>query len=229
MPNSTMLDVAFGLIFVVLAVSLSASAATEAVASLLNLRARLLLASVKDLVGDQHFNDLAAELYAHPLVNPLGSSRDLKRNLPAYIEPEQFAKALMELLHLPPLTAGELQAAVNARAPAGSHPKINQLMTGIVIRAGGDQSAIKAELAGWFDNAMDSVSTAYKRRTQLMVFAAALVISLVINAGAAHVAGAGWPRVRGLPFITALASLFGAPFWFDMLRQVVRLKGPGET
>ncbi len=29
--------------------------------------------------------------------------------------------------------------------------------------------------------------------------------------------------------ITALASLFGAPFWFDTLQQVIRLKGSGPS
>ena len=33
---------------------------------------------------------------------------------------------------------------------------------------------------------------------------------------------AGW-------FITAAATLFGAPFWFDMLQQFVRLKGSGPS
>jgi hypothetical protein len=30
-------------------------------------------------------------------------------------------------------------------------------------------------------------------------------------------------------FITAVAALFGAPFWFDMLQSVVRLKGAGPS
>ena len=29
--------------------------------------------------------------------------------------------------------------------------------------------------------------------------------------------------------ITALATLFGAPFWFDALQQFVRLKGAGPS
>ena len=33
---------------------------------------------------------------------------------------------------------------------------------------------------------------------------------------------AGW-------LITAVATLFGAPFWFDLLEQFVRLKGSGPS
>jgi hypothetical protein len=29
--------------------------------------------------------------------------------------------------------------------------------------------------------------------------------------------------------ITALATLFGAPFWFDTLQQIIRLKGSGPS
>ncbi len=29
--------------------------------------------------------------------------------------------------------------------------------------------------------------------------------------------------------ITAVATLFGAPFWFDALQQIVRLKGAGPS
>jgi hypothetical protein len=30
-------------------------------------------------------------------------------------------------------------------------------------------------------------------------------------------------------FITAVAALFGAPFWFDMLQSIIRLKGAGPS
>jgi hypothetical protein len=47
----------------------------------------------------------------------------------------------------------------------------------------------------------------------------------------------GWPAAASSQWytlffgwvITALASLFGAPFWFDALQQIVRLKGSGPS
>jgi hypothetical protein len=38
----------------------------------------------------------------------------------------------------------------------------------------------------------------------------------------------GWVRIFGW-LITAFATLFGAPFWFDLLQQIVRLKGSGPS
>jgi hypothetical protein len=37
-----------------------------------------------------------------------------------------------------------------------------------------------------------------------------------------------WARIFGW-IITAFAALFGAPFWFDSLQQLIRLKGSGPS
>ena len=70
MFNSTILDVAVGLSFAFLAISLAVSALTEAVASMMNWRSQTLLQGVKDLLNDQDFNGLARDIYNHALVNP---------------------------------------------------------------------------------------------------------------------------------------------------------------
>ena len=38
----------------------------------------------------------------------------------------------------------------------------------------------------------------------------------------------GWMMLVGW-LITAIATLFGAPFWFDLLQTVIRLKGTGPS
>ena len=73
MLNSTILDVAIGLIFIFMTVSLAAGAAVEAFASLFKLRSTTLKSGLMpDLLNDKNFNDLAAELYAHALISPRG-------------------------------------------------------------------------------------------------------------------------------------------------------------
>src|ERR1700749_1351906 len=72
MFGSTILDVAIGLIFSFLAISLFTSAAVEAINSLLQLRAVNLKSGIMALVNDPGFAGLAKDLYAHPLVSPLG-------------------------------------------------------------------------------------------------------------------------------------------------------------
>lgn len=217
-------------------------------------------------------------------------NKNLLKNLPAYIEPRQFASALTDVLSLLPApgavpTVEELQRAVNTRVPVVRYPQINQLLNGIILRTDGDLKAIRAELAGWFDNAMDRLSGVYKRYTQVLTFVAAIIICIVVNADALRVAqriwaqpsmvadlkvgtspqqtdDLNWQLAKSLPLgwadgafghvldqsghavalsgspllmavlgwlITALASLFGAPFWFDALQRVTRLKGSGPS
>jgi hypothetical protein len=71
MFNSTIFDVVFGLVSVFLAISLFTSALTEAVSSIIGLRARTLLGGVQQLLNDPKLNGLALDLYNHALVNPL--------------------------------------------------------------------------------------------------------------------------------------------------------------
>jgi hypothetical protein len=278
MFNSTVLDVAVGLIFTFLALSLAVSAIVEALASFLNWRSTALLQGVKDLLNDQEFTGLAREIYNHALVNPRDDGKaiteqELKRK-PAYIHPEQFADALMDVTKI----AGAGSEAINSRIAKIGNDQLRLLMQGIVIRTSGDLDKIRNELARWFDNGMDRLSGVYKRNTQAWSFALALIIAAALNVSAidiglvlwqrpillkapipltyqtvpqavATIQGLGtmgvpigWSAVNAAQFlstrgiwtivgwlITAFATLFGAPFWFDALQQFVRLKGTGPS
>jgi hypothetical protein len=72
MFGSTILDVAIGMIFSFLAVSLFTSATVEAINSLLQLRAVNLKSGIMALVNDPRFAGLAKKLYEHALISPLG-------------------------------------------------------------------------------------------------------------------------------------------------------------
>ncbi len=85
MFGSTILDVAIGLIFSFLAISLFTSATVEAINSLLQLRAVNLKSGIMALVNDPEFDDLAKRLYEHALISPLGPGR---RQTPAAAAPQ---------------------------------------------------------------------------------------------------------------------------------------------
>jgi hypothetical protein len=101
MFNSTVLDVAIGLVFTFLAISLAVSAIVEAVASAMKWRSSTLLSGIKDLLNDPNFSGLALGIYNHALVNPQddGKAKQEKdlRYAPAYMEPRQFADALIDI------------------------------------------------------------------------------------------------------------------------------------
>jgi hypothetical protein len=319
MFGSTILDVAAGIIFGFLAISLFTSAFVEAINSVLNVRVKNLRTGIMALVNDPNFTGLAKKLYEHALINPLGpGASDPAKNAPAYVEKLQFAEALLDVTGLTAATPAaaaqapgpEAVAALTARMAALndqvakiSDPQIKQLLQGMIARCGGDMGRLKTDLANWFDNAMDRLSGDFKRRTQVMTFVIALVTALVINLDTIRVGTLLWGQTglaedlksitipssaptdvngvistekqvidaldklaqEGFPvgwapghfmdvedtpghweaiwneppsiwyrpllgwFITAVAALFGAPFWFDALQSIIRLKGAGPS
>jgi hypothetical protein len=283
MLNSAVLDVAIGLIFAFLAVSLAVSAIVEAIASVLSWRSKTLLKGVKDLLNDAKFEGLARGIYNHALVNPQDSGTaktvaELKY-LPSYMDSRQFADALIDVTKITGAAPEKIKSVIAANV---SDPQLKTLLEGVVDRTGGDAARMRTELAGWFDNAMDRVGGLYKRWTQLLSFAVALVIAIIFNVSAIGLgralwqqpmlartiaptanqtsekaldqlkelleqagelevpvgwtsskfhalwSGAGIETILGW-LITAVATLFGAPFWFDALQQIVRLKGSGPS
>lgn len=308
MFNSTILDVAAGVIFGFLAVSLFTSAAVEAINSLFKLRSRSLLSGIKALVNDPKFTGLAKQLYQHAAISPRGpgGDRPLAR-APAYVDPLQFAAALLDVTGLSAVGATETArapgpeavAALRAKLAELGDPQIKQLLGGLIERTAGDLGLVEAGVAAWFDSGMDRVSGAFKRWTQLATVVIALAISIAINVDTIRLATLLWEQPMlaatiqassslppdaatrvptteqeataslatilqsGLPigwapghfaqvsdghggwlsvwslatlpstllgwFVTAIAALFGAPFWFDILQSFVRLKGAGPS
>lgn len=284
MFSSTILDVAAGMFFVFAAVSLMASGILEAVSGFLTWRSGTLLKGIKQLLNDDQFNGLARDIYQHALINPRNdgagaTEAQLRKNAPAYIEPKQFADALIDIL-FPGVAAAKvngdlplIKAAIDAAIP---NPQTNQLLQGIADRTNGNLNRMKEDIAGWFDNAMDRLSGYFKRWTLLWNFLIALALAGALNISTLEVAKTLWDHpskskvveniagkdTKDLPnatsafqtldklalpigwtdlnrpplaqlvlgwLITAAATLFGAPFWFDLLQRVVRLKASGPS
>jgi hypothetical protein len=276
--GSTILDVVLGIIFSFLVISLVTSAVTETIASAMSWRANTLLEGVKQLLNDPQCNGLALKIYNHAAVNARSngsavSQSDLSAK-PSYIDPKQFADALMDVAQLVPgTTVQELQTQIDNAVP---DPQLNKLLKGIVVRAGGDINCVRDEIGAWFNAGMDRVAGAYKRKTQFWGFCIGLTLAIVLNVDTAKIAQALWsqPMIMkgfapppsgetaqqaidalqniGIPYgwngeavayfqsglnwiyvlvgwlITAIATLFGAPFWFDSLQKVVQLRGAGS-
>jgi hypothetical protein len=70
MFSSAVLDLAIGLIFTFLAVSLATGAIVEAIASFFAVRAITLWKGIGQLLNDPDSHGLAKEIYAHAAVNP---------------------------------------------------------------------------------------------------------------------------------------------------------------
>src|SRR5947207_982265 len=101
MIGSSILEVAIGVIFVYLVLSLMCTAINEAIATRLNQRGENLFEGIKNLLNDPAFTGLAHQLYNHGLVD--GISQDaadegkLNRR-PSYMASTTFALALLDIL-----------------------------------------------------------------------------------------------------------------------------------
>src|SRR5271169_798021 len=146
MFNSAVLDLATGLVFCFLTVSLATGTIVEAIASFLALRAKTLRTGIGQLLNDSNFTGLAKQLYDHAAVNPRGSgsgttSSTFQNTDPAYIDRQLFGQAMLDILKISPTiaanpaappTVAALTTAVNG---VSSDPQIQNLLRGIIERS----------------------------------------------------------------------------------------------
>jgi hypothetical protein len=194
MFNSVIIDVAIGMTLSFLAVSLAASAITEAISSVMKWREQTLLKGIKALLNDQDFKGIALQLYNHALINPLASGKattiqDLTHK-PAYIDSRQFALAIYGTLNEKSPQGGsptELIAKI-------SDPQLKTAMEDLWAISSENVDTFKHNIAVWFDNSMDRLSGWYKRRTQWVSFAVALAIAVIFNVNALYESAQIWSR-----------------------------------
>ena len=96
MFGSATLEIALGMIFVFLLLSVVCSTINEWIASVLNLRGKTLQSGIRRLLEDPDGQLLARKFYEHPLVKGLG--RGDAKILPSYIPAETFTTVLMDIL-----------------------------------------------------------------------------------------------------------------------------------
>jgi hypothetical protein len=101
MFGSATIDIAIGIIFVFLMVSLIASTVNELILSMFNMRGKDLLSGIQMLLNDESANGLVSKLYNHGQIFGLfkGEFRlEDKSNLPSYIPGQNFVMALLDIV-----------------------------------------------------------------------------------------------------------------------------------
>lgn len=191
MFGSTVLEVAIGMIVCFGSVALIASSLQEAVASIFRLRARTLLTGVTQLLNG---HGLVLEIYNHALVNPRSNGLAISidklslKLAPSYIAPLNFARAMVDSLEKGQVTFANLRPSLESI----SDPQIRTCLCSMYDRAAGSAAAFDAEIAQWFDSAMDRISGAYKRSAQFWSFVLALTVAIAFNIDASHVLTSLW-------------------------------------
>lgn len=201
MFDSSVLDVAIGVAFVFLSVSLICSAVREGIEAIMKSRAMDLERGLRELLNDRYGHGLMKDLVDHPRLSPLfGGAYDTSklnektdatkkmtfmgcRMLPSYIPADQFSGALIDtVLHKafatpPPLSVDSLRRATTSLG----NDKVRRAILSAIDLSNGDLDKARAELEAWFNCAMDRVSAWYKRRTQFVLFAIGICAAGVLN------------------------------------------------
>jgi hypothetical protein len=192
------LDVAIGLIFVYLLVSLFVTALNEYISSFLNKRSEYLLSRVQSLLGGDGSEKKTGEwstemcsVWNHPLISALKSHQTaedhctkrgaLLKNAPSYIPGKTFAVALTETLK--PSDTAHLSFTQLKSAVAGiqNNDALKNALLPMIDEADGKLDVFQRNVATWFDGAMDRTSGAYKRWIHRLTFWAGFAVAVAFN------------------------------------------------
>lgn len=223
MLNSTILEVAIGMAFIYLLLSLFCTAINEAIAGILGSRAKNLEKGIKSLFTDGFKAPgvtLAQSIYEHGLVQSLYRSTEneqpwyskLGSNLPSYIPARVFSSALSDVLF-----GGNADTA--APAPLSGMLSIvrelpdskgKQAILTLVSQAGGDITRTRQAFETWYNDGMERVAGWYKRKTQIVLFVIGLGIAISLNVDSIMIGRNLWANPALRSYAVAAAEKYAA-------------------
>ena len=204
-----MLDVAIGLFFIYLILSLLVSGIQEFIATVLEWRAKQLKEAIQIILGDNEANDpsakqaqkIANDLWNHPLIRSLNQRKKRKilpRSVgPSYIHSKMFAATLLEILKTDydfnaSGTIDDIVESINKNQKLD--PEIRRRIYSLALiaqrKASASEKGIKSlekEIRIWFDQSMERASGVYNRNVKLVAFWIGVVVTLAINADTFHI------------------------------------------
>ena len=191
--NMPVLDVAIGLSFVYLLLSLMCTTVNEMIAGVWKTRARFLDKGVNRLLGGD--DEMKKQLYQHPMIRSLAESDTAL--CPSYIPADKFATALLDIISGAGKSLGDV-AALREGVKLLKNERLRVALTAIFDKSNDDAALVRRHLEQWFDENMDRVSGWYKRNAQINTAVLACVITLAMNADTVQLASVLWtsPTLR---------------------------------
>jgi len=153
---------------------------------------KLLEDAYPDMIGT-----LTDDFYGHPLIKSLIPINDVKGSAapgqahPSYVPARTFALAVMDIVikgQQGPTDFKTLLRGIQAMPDSDVKLSLLALMQNIDAEVPGALATAQARIEGWFNDAMDRVSGAYKRRTQVLTVIVAVLITIASNADTVQIA-----------------------------------------
>ncbi len=203
MFGSVILEVAIGIIFIFILVSIICSCIREGIEALTKTRAAYLERGIRELLSDKQGTHLVRAFYQHPLIYSLFAAeykpglKDAKPgllekggDLPSYIGAKNFALTIMDLA-----ARGQKTDALSGHADSPGltintvrqnisnlhNPYVQRALLTAIDSSQGDLDIALKKIENWYDSAMDRVSGWYKRSTYWILFLIGLVVAISLN------------------------------------------------
>ena len=196
MFGSEMMDVAIGMTFAYLLLSLICSAISELLERWLKNRAGDLEKGLRELLNDPDGSTLVKRVYDHGMISGLfkgeydPKAKD-KSNLPSYIPSRNFALAVLGLLVAESSATGSVDSYREAIGRI-ENLRVKNALAAMFQAAAGNVDKFRENIENWFNSTMDRVSGWYKRRSQMVVFVLGFFAAGAMNVNSISIANDLW-------------------------------------
>ena len=248
MQLDAILEVAIGLVFIWLVISVATMEVQNWIGNLLNWRADFLEKSILAMFKDK---SLVEKFYDHPLIReltvkdrkgyPIVDRKTGKFKRPEYIPSPTFAKAAMEVImnagrdgrDIPPDAMSIAEMKNSLKALGEKNPPLAKMTHYLFPNA--EKAAKKTEdmladyrknVENWFDDIMSQTSGWYKIRAQWFAFWIGLVIAVTFNMDTLHLAQKLWQEPTTRAVLVAQAQSTTEMPSSDALQQAQSLNIP---
>lgn len=193
--GSTILDVAIGLLFVYLVLSLVCTTVNEWIAGIWKIRSKTLKSAIVQMLDNQPYeqggdtNWFLNQFYSHPLINGMTKPGN-KEAQPSYLASRTFSTVVLDILTPGKVGAvyDDLKGAIET-LPDGD---VRKVLLALIRNANNDINPAQKNIEGWFDDTMDRVSGWYKRKTQVWTVVIAAALTLACNADTIRITRQLW-------------------------------------
>jgi hypothetical protein len=214
---SPAVDVALGLIFLFVLLSLICSTINEMIAGVLSWRSRFLEEGIRSMLAGSadlsSVDGLVKQLAAHPLIQGKvatpegGEPKGLRGRLaglrkkgsksrvfPSYLNKKTFSLVFLDTFAQPELDDSRdvLRRTRGYVGELDADSSLRRVLISFLDKADGNVDRFRESLESWYDLTMDRVSGWYKRRTQFALIVIATIVTLLANADSLQIGKALW-------------------------------------
>jgi hypothetical protein len=212
MFGSAIIEVAIGIIFLYMLLSLVCSSLNELLSQVFKLRAKNLEKGIQQILTDKSIRD---KFYNHPLVKSLGKKPLGNEQVkPSYIPSRTFALAVLDTVvsakeRTNINTVADLREKVVEKIEQ-EEGEIYKALLALIDGAKADLEHVQKNVEDWFDDAMDRVSGWYKRQAQWIMLAVSFALACALNVDTVSLAVNLWQNPELRQKITTAADRYMA-------------------